>query len=62
MIRRESILCFVDMEKAFDRVPRKKELPEIIVTAVMSQYEGAKMRVRVESGISEEFPVEAGVH
>jgi len=30
--------------------------------AVMSLYEGAKTRVRVEPGLSEEFPVEVGVH
>jgi len=41
---------------------KKKELPEVIVTAVMSLYEGAKTRIRVESGLSEEFPVEVGVH
>ena len=63
-------MCFVDMEKAFDRVPRKvmewamrkKRLPEIMVRAVMSLYEGAKSRVRVGSGLSEEFPVKVGVH
>ena len=39
-------MCFVDLEKAFDRVPRKvmewamrkKGLPEIMVKAVMSLY------------------------
>ena len=63
-------MCFVDMEKAFDRVPRrvmewamrKKGLPEILVRAVMSLYESAKTRVRVEWGLSEEFPVSVGVH
>jgi len=40
---------------------RKKELPEVIVKTMMSLYEGAKTRVRDESGVSEEFPVEDGV-
>ena len=39
-------ICFVDLEKAFDRVPkkvmkwalRKKSLPEVLVKAVMSLY------------------------
>ena len=53
-------MCFVDMEKAFDRVPRKmmewvmikKGLSEVIVPAVMSLYDGAKTRVRVGSAYS----------
>ena len=63
-------MCFVDMEKAFDRVPRKvmewamrkKGLSEVIVWAVMSLYNGAKTRLRVGSAYSEEFEVNVGVH
>ena len=63
-------MCFVDMEKAFNRVPRKvmewamrkKGLSEVIVRAVMSLYDGAKTRVRVGSAYSEEFKVHVGVH
>ena len=43
-------------------VMRKKGLPEILVTAVMSLYKGAETKVRVGSGLSEEFSVKAGVH
>ena len=58
------------MEKAFDRAPRrvmewamrKKDLPEILVRAVMSLYEGAETKVRVGSGLSEGFFVKVGVH
>ena len=54
---------FVDLDKAFDRVPRrvkewamrKKGLSEILVKAVMSLYEGAETKVRVGSGLSKEF-------
>ena len=43
-------MCFFDMEKAFNRVPRKvmewaiikKGLLEVMVRAVMSLYNGAK--------------------
>ena len=63
-------MCFVDMEKAFDRVlrkvmewaMRKKGLSEVMVRAVMSLYDGAKTRVRVGSAYSEEFEVKVGVH
>ena len=52
--------CFVDMEKAFDRVPRKvmewamrkKGLSEVKVRTVMSLYDGAKTGVRVGSVLS----------
>ena len=63
-------MCFVDMKKAFDRVPRKvvvrvmreKSLSEVMVRAVMRLYDGAKMRVRVGSAYSEKFEVKVGVH
>ena len=63
-------MCFVDMEKAFDRVPRKvmewamrkKGLTEVMVRTVMSLYDGAKTRVRVGSAYFEEFEVKVGVH
>ena len=62
-------MCFVDIEKAFDRVPRKvmewamrkKDLPEVIVRAVISLYYGAKTKVRVGSELSQELLVQVGV-
>ena len=63
-------MCFVDPEKAFDGVPRKvlelalrkKGLPEVLVTSVISLYEGSKTRVRVDYEFSEEFEVKVGMH
>ena len=63
-------MCFVDMEKALDRVPRKvmewamrkKSLSEVMVLEVMSLYEGAKTRVRVGSAYSEKLKVKVCVH
>ena len=65
-------MCFVDWEKAFDRVRRrvmewvmrKKGLLEILVKAVMGLYEdeGAETKVRAGSSLSEEFSVKLGVH
>ena len=50
---RKLFICFVDLEKAFDQVPRKmiewalrkKLVPERLVQAVMSMYKEAKTRV-----------------
>ena len=63
-------LCFVDLDKAFDRVPRKvlqwamrkKEIPEVLVRSVMSLYKGAMTRVRVYFELSEVFEVTIGMH
>lgn len=63
-------MCFVDLEKAFDRVPRKvvewamrkKGLLEIMVQSVMSLYDGTKTKVKVGSAYSENFEVKVGVH
>ena len=41
---------------------RKKEIPEILVRSVMSLYEGAKTKVRVDIELSEEFEVRVGMH
>ena len=61
-------MCFVDLEKASDRVPRKvlewamrkTEIPEVLVRSVLRLYEGA--RVRVDSELSEEFEVNVGMY
>ena len=68
--KKKLYLCFVDIEKTFDRVPRKimewamrkKGLPEVIVRVVMSLYHRVKTKVRVGSEFSEEFLVQTGVH
>ena len=66
-------MCFVDLEKAFDRVLKKvlewairKNLhvgiPEVMVRAKMSLYDDAKTRVRVGLELLEEFEVKVSVH
>ena len=63
-------ICFVDLEKAFDRVRRKmaeralkkKGLSEVLVQAMMSLYKGLRTKVRGGSGLLEEFGVSVGVH
>ena len=60
-------MCFVDLEKAFDRVPwkvlqwamGKKGIPDVLVISVMSLCKGVKTRVRVDSEFSELFEIKA---
>ena len=60
----------MDQEKAFGRVARKvleramrkKGIPEDLVRSVMSLYEGAKTRVRVDSELSEDFEFKMWMH
>ena len=67
---RKLYMCFVELEKAFDRVPRKviewalrkRGVNERLVRAVMRLYEGAKTKVKVGNGMSDGFSVEVGVH
>ena len=54
---------FVDLEKAFDRVPRevtrltlrRKGVPEYLVNRVMSLYKGCKTAVSVNGELSRSF-------
>ena len=62
-------MTFVDLEKAFDRVPRKiirwalrKLGVEWIVRLVLGIYATARSHARVGEGYSEEFEVKVGVH
>ena len=61
---------FVDLERAFDRVPReviswavhKLGVEEWLVSAVMSMYADAKTVVRTVYGNSKSFEVKVGMH
>jgi hypothetical protein len=61
---------FVDLEKAFDRVPRRviewalrrQGVPERLVEAVMALYVGTSSRVKTVVGTSEQFDIDVGVH
>ena len=63
-------MAFVDLEKTFDRVPRKViwwalrklGVEEWIVRLVQGMYANARSRVCVGEGYSEEFEVKVGVH
>ena len=63
-------LAFVDLEKAFDRVPRKvvwwamrkMKVPEVLVRTVQAMYHNASARVRVGTSFSEKIDVKVGLH
>ena len=70
LLREKSCMCLVDPEKAFNRVAwkvferalRKKGIPEVLVRSVMSLYERTKMRIIVDSELSDELEVKVGMH
>ena len=69
-INKTLCMAFVDLEKAFDRVPRriiwwalhKLGVDEWLVRLMQSMYENARSRVRVVCNLSGVFSVKVGVH
>ena len=63
-------MAFVDLEKAFNRVPRKVlwwalrfvGVLEWLVKVVQAMYVGTRSRTHLNSSFSEEFEVKVGVH
>ncbi|KAK3569658.1 hypothetical protein QTP86_002642 [Hemibagrus guttatus] len=68
--KRELHCLFVDLEKAYDRVPReelwycmrKSGVAEKYVRVVQDMYERSRTVVRCAVGQTEEFKVEVGLH
>ena len=68
--RKDLFFAFVDLEKAFDRVPREVVrwvlrqlgMEEWLVQIVMTMYERARTVVMTKQGYSTEFEVKVGVH
>ena len=62
--------AFIDLEKAFDRVPReviwwamrKLGLEEWIINIVKAMYNNATSKVRINGSYSDPFEVKVGVH
>ena len=69
-VNKRLYMAFVDLEKAFDRVPwkviwwalKKLGVEEWIVRLVQGMYANARSQVRVGEGFSKEFEVKVGVH
>ena len=68
--KKELWMAFLDLEKAFDRVPREvvwwalrqMDVDEWLINAVKSMYKNAKTSVKVNGVGGRDFPVEVGVH
>ena len=66
----EWVFAFVDLENAFDRIPRKViwwamrklGIEEWIVRFVQAMYNNTRSRVRVNNTYSDEFGLKVGVH
>ena len=66
--KKELFHVFVDLEKAFDRVPReiirlafrRQKVPERLINMVMAVYVNASSKVRTSSGTSEQFWIRVG--
>ena len=63
-------MVFVEVEKAFDRVPRdliwwalrNKNTPEAYVTIIEDMHKATKTRVKTSCGLTKYFNVEVGLH
>ena len=53
--RKKLFVCFVDPEKSVGMCNEEERNTRSFVRAVMCLYNGAKIRVRVDSELSEEF-------
>ena len=67
--KKDIFFAFVDLEKAFDRIPRKVlwwamrtlRISEWIVKTVQAMYNSAKSRVRINGKFSDEFDVNMSI-
>ena len=69
-VHKDMFFTFVDLEKAYDRVPRdlmywclrRRGVPEKLVRLVEATYHGASTVVRTMHGRTDECPIKVGLH
>ena len=68
---KKAVHCaFIDLEKAYDRVPREElweclwlaETSECYIRIIKDMYDGATTTMRSTTGLTEEFKVDVGLH
>ena len=63
-------MVFIDLEKAYDRVPRdilwrclkERGMPVKYTRVIRDMYEGVRTGVRTVIGDMEDFPIDIGLH
>ena len=63
-------MVFIDLEKAYDKIPRnvmwwaldKHKVPSKYVTLIKDMYNNAVTSVRTNDGITAYFPIKIGLH
>jgi len=63
-------MVFIDLEKAYDRVPHevlwscleKKRVPSMYIRGIKDIYEGGRTSVRTSRGVTNNFNVGMGLH
>ena len=63
-------LMFIDLEKAYDRVPHevvwsclvKKGVPPVHIRVIKDMYEGGMTKVMTPGGVSDDFKVGISLH
>jgi len=63
-------MVFIDLEKAYDRVPRdvlwrcseQKSIPVAYIQIIRDMYNGVRTRVTTLVGDTDDFPIDIGLH